>query len=124
MLLSGIFAGRRWFYEWNGLTSCLGGRRRVSLRIAGFIWLEQIVEKLARKHDVTPEEVEFMFAQRPRYRFVEKGHIAGENLYSAMGQTEDGRVLIAFFVHEEDKRALIISARNMDAAEKKRYGRK
>jgi hypothetical protein len=94
------------------------------LRIAGFIWLEQIVEKLARKHGVTPEEVESMFAQRPRHRFVERGHVRGENLYSAMGQTEDGRYLIAFFIHNEDSRALIVSARDMDAAEKKRYGRK
>ena len=94
------------------------------MRIAGFIWLEQIVEKLARKHDVTLEEVESMFEQRPRYRFVENGHVPGENLYSAMGQTEEGRYLIAFFIHKEDGRALIISARNMDNAEKKRYGRK
>lgn len=94
------------------------------MRITGFIWLEQVVEKLARKHDVTPEEVESMFEQRPRYRFVEKGHTLGENLYSAVGQTEDGRYLIAFFIYKEDGRALTISARNMDHAEKKRYGRK
>jgi uncharacterized protein len=94
------------------------------LRIAGFIWLEQIVEKLARKHDVTPEEVESMFEQRPRYRFVENGHVPGENLYSALGQTEEGRYLIVFFIHKEDGRALIISARDMDNPEKKSYGRK
>lgn len=94
------------------------------MRIAGFIWLGQIVDKLARKHDVTPEEVESMFEQRPRYRFVESGQVPGENLYSAMGQTEDGRYLIAFFIHKEDRRALIISARTMDNAEKKRHGRK
>lgn len=94
------------------------------MRIAGFIWLDQIVEKLARKHDVTPEEVESMFAERPRYRFVETGHVPSENLYSAMCRDEHGRYLIAFFIHKEDGRALIISARNMDSAEKKRYGRK
>ena len=98
--------------------------RRGLVRISGFIWLEQIVEKLTRKHDVTPEEVESMFERRPRYRFVENGHVRGENLYSAMGQTEDGRYLIAFFIHKEDERALIVSARDMDNAEKKRYGRK
>ena len=94
------------------------------MRITGFIWLEQIVEKLARKHGVTPEEVESMFAERPQYRFVENGHVEGENLYSAIGQTEDGRHLIAFFIHKSDGRALVVSARNMDKAEKKRYGRK
>jgi uncharacterized DUF497 family protein len=94
------------------------------LRITGFIWLGDIVEKLERKHDVKPEEVESMFAERPRYRFVEKGHMQGENLYSAMGQSDDGRYLIAFFVHKQDGRALIISAREMDKAEKKQHGRK
>jgi len=96
----------------------------VALRITGFIWLEQYVEKLAQKHDVTPEEVEEMFYGAPRYRLVEKGHVEGENLYTAMGQTKAGRYVIAFFIHKHDGRALIISARTMDNAEKKRYGRK
>jgi uncharacterized DUF497 family protein len=94
------------------------------LRITGFVWLEQYVEKLAGKHDVAPEEVEAMFFARPAYRLVEKGHVHGENMYSAMGQTDDGRYIVAFFIHKQDGRALIISARTMDEAEKKRYGRK
>lgn len=65
-----------------------------------------------------------MFFARPAYRLVEKGHIQGENMYSAMGQSEEGRYVIAFFIHKQDGRALIISARSMDEAEKKRYGRK
>jgi hypothetical protein len=40
---------------------------------------------------------------------VEKGHVQGENMYSAMGQTEEGRYIIAFFIHKQDGRALIIS---------------
>jgi uncharacterized DUF497 family protein len=99
-------------------------RRLLALRITGFIWLEQFVEKLAWKHDVAPEEVEDMFFRKPTYRLVERGHVPGEHVYSAMGQTEDGRYLIAFFVHKQDGRALIISARTMDDGEKKRYGRK
>jgi uncharacterized protein len=59
-----------------------------------------------------------------RSRFVEKGHVPGENMYAAMGQTEAGRYLIAFFIHKPDGRALILSARNMDNAEKKLYRRK
>lgn len=71
-----------------------------------------------------PEEVEAMFFARPTYRFVETGHNPDENMYSAMGQTEEGRYIIAFFIHKKDGRALIISARSMDEAEKKRYDRK
>lgn len=79
---------------------------------------------MARKHEVVPEEVEELFASVPRYRFVEKGHIPGEDVYAAMGRTDAGRYLITFFIHKEDGRALIISARNMDNAEKKLYSRK
>ena len=96
----------------------------MALRITGFIWLEHYVEKLAQKHDVTPDEVEEMFYAAPRYRFVEKGNVEGEHVYTAMGQTPAGRYVIAFFIHKQDGRALIISARTMDNAEKKRYGRK
>jgi uncharacterized protein len=94
------------------------------LRITGFMWLEQYVEKLGWKHGATPEEVETVFAVAPRYRFVEKGHVAGENMYAAFGQTDEGRYLIVFFIYKLDGRALIISARDMDDSEKRLYGRK
>jgi uncharacterized DUF497 family protein len=88
------------------------------------VWLEQYVEKLERKHDVAPEEVEALFFAKPKYRFVETGNVERESLYSAMGRTEEGRYLIVFFIHKQDGRALIISARPMDHSEKKRYERK
>lgn len=94
------------------------------MRIKGFMWLEQYVEKVLWKHDATPEEVESLFGLTPRFRFVEKGHVAGENMYAAFGQTEEGRYLIVFFIYKLDGRALIISARDMDDSEKRRYGRK
>jgi hypothetical protein len=36
------------------------------------------------------------------FRFVEKGHRRGENVYSAMGQTSGGRYLIVFFSPEDN----------------------
>jgi uncharacterized protein len=39
--------------------------------INDFIWLSDIVEKLAMKHHVTIEEAEDVFFDRPRFRFVE-----------------------------------------------------
>ena len=92
--------------------------------IDDFIWLPDIIEKLERKHRVVPEEVEEVFFNQPRFRFIEKGHVAGEDLYVAMGQTDGGRYLGVFFIHKPGSLALIISARDMDAAERKRYGRK
>ena len=94
------------------------------MRISGIIWLEDILDKLERKHAVEQEEVREIFANSPRFRFVEKGHRRGEDIYSAMGQTEAGRYLIIFFVLKKDGCALILSARDMTGPERKKYGKK
>ncbi len=71
------------------------------MNIEGFIWLEDIVEKLWRKHHVEEHEVEEVFDDAPYFRFVEKGHREGENVYAALGQTNGGRCLIVFFVYKQ-----------------------
>jgi len=96
----------------------------VSLKITSFIWLEDIVEKLARKHNVQQQEVREVFANLPHFRFVEKGHHRGENLYAALGQTDAGRYLTVFFVYKKDESALILSARSMTRAERRKYEQK
>ena len=92
--------------------------------IDDFIWLRDILEKLAVKHRVTPDEAEEVFFNRPWYRFVESGYRTGEDVYSVSGQTDAGRYLIVFFIHKLDNRALILSARDMDKKERRRYERK
>ena len=92
--------------------------------IDDFIWLYDIVEKLAVKHQVTQDEVEEVFFDRPRYRFVESGHRTGENVYAVLGQSDAGRYLIVFFIRKLDNTALILSARDMDDKERMRYERK
>ncbi|HKP54697.1 MAG TPA: BrnT family toxin [Chloroflexia bacterium] len=92
--------------------------------IVGLIWLEEIIEKLARKHHVEIQEVRETLANSPSFRLVERGQRPGENVYSASGQSDSGRYLIIFFIYKNDKRALIVSARDMTAAERRRYGRK
>jgi uncharacterized DUF497 family protein len=94
------------------------------LKIAGFIWFDDIVQKLQHKHSVQQEEVKEVFASHPQFRFVEKGHRPGENVYAAFGQTEAGRYLAVFFVYKKDRRALILSARDMTRAERRKYERK
>lgn len=94
------------------------------MKIAGFIWLEEIVQKLIWKHSVETEEVREIFLNNPRFRFIEKGHQKDENVYAALGQTDAGRYLICFFIYKIDNRALILSARDMTDSERKRYGRK
>lgn len=94
------------------------------MRIREIIWLEDIVEKLERKHKVNQYEVIEVLENRPKFRFVEKGHHKGENVYAAVGQTYEGRYLIVFFVYKRNGRALIISARDMSNSERRLYEQK
>lgn len=96
----------------------------VTLQIRDIIWLPDIIDKLDWKHNVVPEEVEEVFVGRPQYRFVERGKVQGEDLYAALGQTEAGRYLIVYFIRKSGGMALVISARDMDAGERRRYERK
>jgi len=91
------------------------------LKIKGLIWFDDIVEKLTRKHNVQQNEVREILHNKPLFRFVEKGHRSGENVYAAMGQTDSNRYLIVFFVYKNDKRALILSAQGMTKVERSLY---
>jgi len=95
------------------------------MRIDDIIWLPHFVDKLAWKHQVSPKEVEeVLLFGNPRYRKVQKGHVPGENLYAAYGRTLAGRYLVVFFVYKLTREALIISARDMDAKERRLYAKK
>ena len=94
------------------------------MTITDLIWLENIVEKLAVKHQVDTVEVREVFDHRPHIRFVEKGHRVDENVYAAFGQTIAGRYLIVFFVMKHGGQALILSARDMTQSERRRYERR
>lgn len=94
------------------------------MKIKGLIWLDNIVDKIEQKHQVLPEEIREVLHNRPKFRFVEKGHRLDENVYFATGQTDTGRYLIAFFVYKKDGRALILSARDMTKRERKQHERK
>ena len=91
------------------------------MKISGIIWIEEIIDKLERKHNVQQDEVRQVLGSNPHFRFVETGHRPGENVYAAMGRTDGGRYLIVFFVLKKDKRAIIVSARTMTDGERKRY---
>jgi uncharacterized DUF497 family protein len=91
------------------------------LKISGLIWLDEIIDKLNRKHHVNQREVVEIITNKPYFRFIEKGHRQDENVYAALGQTKTGRYLIVFFVYKKDGRAIILSARDMTPAERKRY---
>ncbi|TAK03518.1 BrnT family toxin [bacterium] len=94
------------------------------MEVREIVWLDTFVEKLWRKHHVRIDEVEEILYGRPRVRKVGRGDVAGEDVYSAMGQTAGGRYLIVFFVLKAAGRALVISAREMKPKERRQYAKK
>ena len=65
-----------------------------------------------------------MFLKNPSIRSLEGGNVKGEDLFVSFGRTNTGRYLSVLFVRKKDRRALVISARDMTKKERKRYGQK
>jgi hypothetical protein len=59
------------------------------------IWKARFVEKLVVKHGVSPEEAEEVLRSKPHIRQVGRGHVKGEHVYAAYGQSAAGRYLRA-----------------------------
>jgi len=94
------------------------------MRINGIVWIRHVIDKLAFKHRVEQSKVEEVFDNRPKFRFLEKGERAGEDVYVALGQSNAGRYLAVMFIHKKSKDALILSARTMAPKERRLYGKK
>lgn len=94
------------------------------MKIDGVIWLRDIVDKLAWKHQVDQDEVEEVLDNQPKIRFAKKGERKDEDVYMALGQTYAGRYLTVLFIYKKTKEALILSARDMSNKERKQYGKK
>jgi uncharacterized DUF497 family protein len=92
--------------------------------IDDIIWFNRIVDKIAWKHNVLPSEVEEVLSGQCMVFRKEKGKIEGEHLYNALGKTEAGRFLSLFFIKKFGNKALIVTARDMNKSERKRYGKK
>ena len=56
-------------------------------------------------------------------RRVKRGHVEGEDVYLALGQTDAGRYLSVFFVYKKSHDAIVISTRDMDVGERRKYGK-
>lgn len=91
------------------------------MRINQVIWYQEFVEKLWIKHRVEIEEAEQALQNRKRTRRVKRGHVKGEDVYLALGQTDAGRYLSVFFVYKKSHDAIVISARDMEEDERDEY---
>ena len=91
------------------------------MKIAGFSWAEDTALRWQHKHNIDQDEVEEVFAGRSQCRLVETGPGPDEAVYAALGQTQAGRYLIVFFIHQEEQKANILWARDMKRAERGKY---
>lgn len=95
----------------------------IRIRIDRIIWLDEIIEKIRHKHNVTVTEVEDVFKNNPKFRRGPAGNYVKENIYYALGSTDTNRLLFVVFIFKRDNEALIISAREMDSKEKSMYSK-
>jgi uncharacterized DUF497 family protein len=84
----------------------------------------EIEEKVGQKHGLSLEELEEVFAGNPRIFLRTKRDRYGDRVYRALGRTSAGRYVTVFFVRETEGRARVITARDMDQAERRRYSQK
>ncbi|MBI3536951.1 MAG: BrnT family toxin [Chloroflexi bacterium] len=91
------------------------------MKINRVIWYEEFIEKLLVKHRIEITEAEQALQNRKRIRRVKRGQVKGEDVYLALGQTDEGRYLAVFFVYKKSHDAIVISARDMDDGERNEY---
>lgn len=94
------------------------------MKIEGFVWFREIVDKLASKHFVEAFEVEEVLKNKAKFRFVKQGERKGEDVYMALGRSDAGRYLTVLFIYKKNRKALILSARDMADNEKRRHAKK
>lgn len=87
----------------------------------GFEWDEGNATKNWDKHDVSQEECEQVFFNRPLLVRRDRAHSSEESRYHALGHTDADRLLLVVFTIRQ-QRIRVISARDMMRAERQRYG--
>jgi uncharacterized DUF497 family protein len=85
--------------------------------VSGFEWDDDNILHIDR-HEFTPEEVEEVFAGDHKVRRT------GQKRYIALGDTLDGRLAFVVFRRLPGGMVRVITARNMDASERRLFRRK
>lgn len=87
-----------------------------------FDWDEANVTHLLTRHGVSPDEAEAAYAD-PRRQTISAYNVPAERRRGLIGTTADGRVLVLIYTIRESV-IRIITARDADGAEKRRYRRR
>ena len=91
---------------------------RGDVKISWVLWDERSVDHIER-HGVTPFEAEEVCFSR-QLIFRSRGRKKRRS-YRALGQTADGRHLVVVFRYLGRRRARVITARDMNRAERTKY---
>jgi uncharacterized DUF497 family protein len=88
------------------------------VRILEIVWTPEILEKIERKHGLTPEEVEEACAEPA-------AHIrrARNGRYAILGRSESGRYVFVIGAYQGGGIVRIITARDMTTPERDLYTR-
>jgi uncharacterized protein len=90
-------------------------------KVEGFDWDTGNARK-NEKHGVTQAEAEQVFLNEPLFITPDEKHSGSERRYRALGETATGRQLtIIFTLRQSGALVRVISARNMNAKERKLY---
>jgi uncharacterized DUF497 family protein len=90
--------------------------------IHGFQWDEGNGRKSADKHNVSQSESEQVFFNEPLLLIGDDRHSLAEARFNALGHTDDNRFLhITFTLHDQGRLIRVISARDMNRKERRRY---
>lgn len=88
-----------------------------------FDWDKSNQDKNWKKHNVHFREAEEVFLNRPLKLFQDKQHSIVEKRFQALGITDKNRSLSIFFTIR-NKKIRIISARDQNKKERRRYAKK
>ncbi len=90
-------------------------------KIEGFDWDAGNARK-NEKHGVTQSEAEQVFFNEPLFITTDEEHSQSEHRYRASGKTSNERLLtVIFTLRQNGSLVRVISARNMNAKERKLY---
>jgi hypothetical protein len=92
-------------------------------KVIAFEWDKGNVGKNFKKHNVSNQEAEEIFLNKPLKIFADKKHSLLEKRFIAYGITNAKRKLVIIFTLRKQK-IRIVSARDQDRKERRRYEEK
>ena len=85
-----------------------------------FLWTDENIEHINTRHNVSSDEVEEVFYNKPLYQ-ISNSQPDTPKRYLAFGKTDAGRYLVIIFVRMKNGDVKPFSAREMNQNEKRTF---